>query len=63
MISRLRLEVVIVGQDEIGTPFCITVDGETAKDNCVTVRDRDTLQQDRVPVSRIVDEITARLKA
>ena len=49
--------------DEIGTPFCITVDGETATDNCVTVRDRDTLQQDRVPVSRIVDEITARLKA
>jgi glycyl-tRNA synthetase len=39
-------------QDEIGTPFCITVDGDTAKDNCVTVRDRDTLQQDRVPVSR-----------
>lgn len=50
-------------QDEIGTPFCITVDGETAKDNCVTVRDRDTLQQDRVPVSRIVDEIVTRLKA
>ena len=50
-------------QDEIGTPFCITVDGDTAKDNCVTVRDRDSLLQDRVPVSRIVEEIVARLKA
>lgn len=50
-------------QDEIGTPFCITVDGDTAKDNCVTVRDRDSLLQDRVPVSRIVDEVVARLKA
>ncbi|MFN9976613.1 MAG: His/Gly/Thr/Pro-type tRNA ligase C-terminal domain-containing protein, partial [Phycisphaerae bacterium] len=49
--------------DEIGTPYCITVDGETAKDHCVTVRDRDSLQQDRVPVSRIVDEILSRLKA
>ena len=49
-------------QDEIGTPYCITVDGDTATDNCVTVRDRDSLQQERVPVDRIVDEITARLK-
>jgi glycyl-tRNA synthetase len=50
-------------QDEIGTPFCITVDGDTASDNCVTLRDRDTLQQERIPVDRIVAEVTARLKA
>ena len=48
-------------QDEIGTPFCITVDGETAVDECVTVRDRDSLAQDRVPMKEIVAEITRRL--
>ncbi|MGL4595848.1 MAG: glycine--tRNA ligase [Thermoguttaceae bacterium] len=35
-------------QDEIGTPFCITVDGQTAEDGTVTIRDRDTLKQDRI---------------
>jgi glycyl-tRNA synthetase len=49
--------------DEIGTPYCITVDGDTAKDQCVTIRDRDTLVQERIPVNRIVDEVLNRLKA
>jgi glycyl-tRNA synthetase len=49
-------------QDEIGTPYCLTIDGDTAKDGCVTIRDRDTLQQERIPVTRIVDEILTRLK-
>jgi glycyl-tRNA synthetase len=49
-------------QDEIGTPFCITVDGETVKDQTVTVRDRDTLAQDRVPIDKLVDEIARRLR-
>jgi glycyl-tRNA synthetase len=40
-------------QDEIGTPFCITVDGQTAEDNTVTIRERDTMKQDRVAVSEI----------
>ena len=40
-------------QDAIGTPFCITVDHETLNDNCVTVRDRDTMQQERVPVAEL----------
>src|SRR5215216_4544910 len=35
-------------QDEVGTPFCITVDGDSTKDGTVTVRDRDTLKQDRI---------------
>jgi len=48
-------------QDEIGTPFCITVDGETAADNCVTVRDRDSLAQDRVPITEIVEHLQGRL--
>ncbi len=42
-------------QDEAGTPFCITVDGQTLQDDTVTVRDRDTLQQDRVSSGRLSD--------
>lgn len=50
-------------QDEIGTPFCITVDFDTVEaDNCVTVRDRDTMQQERVPVSEVCAYITARIQ-
>ena len=40
-------------QDAIGTPFCITVDHQSLEDGCVTVRDRDTMQQERVPVSEL----------
>ena len=40
-------------QDAIGTPYCITIDHESLKDNCVTVRDRDTMTQERVPVSEL----------
>lgn len=49
-------------QDEIGTPFCITIDGDTAVDECVTVRDRDSLEQTRVPVKEVVDHIQKRLR-
>ncbi|MEZ6131035.1 MAG: glycine--tRNA ligase [Planctomycetaceae bacterium] len=48
-------------QDEIGTPFCITVDVDTMTDGCVTIRDRDTCQQDRIPIDRVVAEVQARL--
>ena len=41
-------------QDEIGTPFCITVDGETAEDGCVTLRDRDCMSQARVKIEDLV---------
>jgi glycyl-tRNA synthetase len=40
-------------QDEIGTPFCVTIDGDTLKDDTVTIRDRDTLKQERVPMSAV----------
>ena len=40
-------------QDAIGTPYCITVDHDTATDGCVTLRDRDTMQQERVPVESL----------
>ncbi len=39
-------------QDEIGTPFCVTVDVDTLTDNQVTIRNRDTMQQDRVPIEK-----------
>ena len=44
-------------QDEIGTPFCITIDGDTLKDDTVTIRERDTLQQRRVPIGGVLEEI------
>ncbi len=47
--------------DEIGTPFCLTVDNQTLADDTVTIRDRDTLVQERIPVKGIVEEIKARL--
>jgi glycyl-tRNA synthetase len=40
-------------QDEAGTPFCITIDGDTTKDDTVTIRNRDTLKQERVPMSQV----------
>ncbi len=40
-------------QDAIGTPYCVTVDHETLTDHCVTLRDRDTMQQERVPISEL----------
>jgi glycyl-tRNA synthetase len=40
-------------QDEIGTPYCITVDFDTADDNSVTIRDRDTMDQIRIPISEV----------
>ncbi len=48
-------------QDEAGTPYCITVDGQTLTDNTVTIRDRDTLEQWRVKVADVVDEISKRV--
>ena len=40
-------------EDEIGTPICITYDFDSVEDNCVTVRDRDTMEQKRIPVSEL----------
>ena len=48
-------------QDEAGTPYCITVDGQTLTDNTVTIRDRDTLEQWRVKVDEVVEEISRRV--
>jgi len=48
-------------QDEAGTPWCITVDGQTLEDQTVTIRDRDTLTQDRVALDRVRSWIRERL--
>jgi glycyl-tRNA synthetase len=48
-------------QDEIGTPFCVTVDFDTLTDNAVTVRDRDTMKQERVSLDTIEAYLLERL--
>jgi len=48
-------------QDEIGTPFCVTVDFQTLESDTVTVRDRDTLVQVRVPVSELLEHLQKRI--
>ena len=48
-------------QDEIGTPFCVTVDFDTLDDDAVTVRDRDTMAQDRVPIAEVERYLIERL--
>ena len=50
-------------QDEISTPFCVTIDFDTLKQNDVTVRDRDTMEQERVKIKSLVDYLKTRLKA
>lgn len=49
-------------QDEIGTPFCITYDFESAEDGCVTVRDRDTMQQERISIDKLEEYISSKIK-
>lgn len=49
-------------QDEIGTPFCVTVDHQSLEDEAVTVRDRDTWEQERVKVSELAEHLQKRLK-
>ena len=48
-------------QDEIGTPFCVTVDFDTLDDNAVTVRDRDTMSQERIALDKVEDYLAERL--
>ena len=50
-------------QDEIGTPYCVTIDHESLQDRTVTVRDRDTLTQERVAIAELPDLLAGRLAA
>jgi glycyl-tRNA synthetase len=47
--------------DALGTPYCITVDHQTLEDNTVTIRERDTMQQDRIPISEIEKTVGAKI--
>ena len=49
-------------EDEIGTPFCITYDFDSKEDGCVTVRDRDTMDQVRIPISEVSAYISEKIK-
>jgi glycyl-tRNA synthetase len=49
-------------QDELGTPFCVTIDFDTLDDHAVTVRDRDSMAQDRVPIAGLHDHLRPRLE-
>jgi len=48
-------------QDEAGTPFCVTVDGQTLEDGTVTVRDRDTLEQTRIKTDEVLAFVREKL--
>jgi glycyl-tRNA synthetase len=50
-------------QDEIGTPFCVTIDHQSIEDRTVTLRDRDSLAQERVPIEGVAEEIERRVNA
>ncbi len=50
-------------QDEIGTPCCVTIDHQSLEDRTVTVRDRDSLAQERIPIDGIAQEIERRVTA
>src|SRR6476620_4159063 len=50
-------------QDEVGTPLCVTVDFDTLDDRAVTIRDRDTMSQERVPIDGLLGELKDRLRA
>ena len=49
-------------QDEIGTPYCITYDFDSINDNAVTVRDRDTMDQERIPINELVNYLQDKFK-
>ena len=49
-------------EDEIGTPFCITYDFDSEEDGCVTVRERDSMEQVRIPISELKTYISEKIK-
>ena len=49
-------------QDAVGTPYCVTIDFETANDHCVTIRNRDTMQQERIALDELEAYISSRIQ-
>ncbi|HEV3237868.1 MAG TPA: His/Gly/Thr/Pro-type tRNA ligase C-terminal domain-containing protein, partial [Gemmataceae bacterium] len=50
-------------QDEAGTPYCFTIDGQTLQDDTVTLRERDSTQQTRIPIRSVADELRKKVNA
>jgi glycyl-tRNA synthetase len=50
-------------QDEIGTPYCVTIDFDTLNDKAVTVRDRDTMKQERIAIDQLQDYLRKQFSA
>jgi glycyl-tRNA synthetase len=48
-------------QDAIGTPYCVTVDFDTLEDNAVTIRERDSMQQIRLPIAKLAEYLTIKV--
>ena len=48
-------------QDAIGTPYCLTIDHDTLTDHCVTIRERDSMQQERVSIDRVREIVEAKV--
>ena len=69
--AELMIDVDVAGsigrryrrQDEVGTPLCVTIDFDTLDDRAVTIRDRDTMKQARVPIDGLLPELRNRLEA
>ena len=47
--------------DEVGTPYCLTIDGTTKDDNCITIRDRDSMEQERISINKAVEIVKDKL--
>jgi len=71
LLPELMIDVDVAGsigrryrrQDEVGTPLCVTVDFDTLDDRAVTIRDRDSMSQERVPIDGLLGELKDRLRA
>ena len=61
-ISCVNIGKRYYAQDEIGTPWCVTIDFDTLKDDTVTVRDRDTTKQERLALPDLKDYFSSKLK-
>lgn len=70
LAKRFNVEFDVTGsigkryrrQDEIGTPYCITFDFDSLEDSSVTIRDRDTMKQERIKISKLVDYLDSKLQ-
>ncbi|MDQ3646356.1 MAG: His/Gly/Thr/Pro-type tRNA ligase C-terminal domain-containing protein, partial [Actinomycetota bacterium] len=49
-------------QDEVGTPYCVTIDFDTLEDQAVTVRDRDSMEQERIGIDNLVEYLRKRFE-